>query len=407
MGGTTAKAGTIINGNPMITTEYEVGGAVHAGRIIKGSGYPIRFPFLDLAEVSAGGGSIIWVDSGGALRVGPISAGADPGPACYGLGGKNPTLTDANVILGRLDPEFLLGGEMRIYIKLAKDAFKKEISQLMNLDIETAAIGSIKIANNIKSKILRIVTIERGVDPRDLTLVAFGGAGPIHACDLAEDLQIKRIIIPTVPGLFSAVGLLVTDYKHVFVRSIRKISEDVDVSELQEIFESLEKKGMRILLNENVPHENISFIRYLDMRYWGQGYEILVPAHEKELNLKTLVHRFHEMHERKYGYFMKEEPVEIVNIRVEARGIIKKPKFKKIDRRKHGTVDDAIKCKRNVYFTSHDNFELVNIYQRRFLFAEDIINGPAVIEQYDSTTVINLGWSAKVDDFGNLILIKE
>jgi len=405
MGGTTAKAGTVIDGTPIITTEYEVCGKIHAGRIIKGSGYPVRFPFIDVAEISAGGGSIIWVDEGGALRVGPISAGADPGPACYGKGGDNPTITDANLILGRLNQKYLLGGEMRIFPEKAKQAFYEKITNKLDLDLESAAIGSIKITNAIMSKILRIVSIERGIDPRNLTLISFGGAGPMHACDLAEDLEMNEIVIPLVPGLFSAFGLLATDFKHVFTKSIRKIIDELDPIEIEEEYQKLERKGFDLLRREGVPSERIVFNRYADMRYWGQGFELLIPIGKLEGDsaFSTLKERFNEFHERRYGYSMPEEDIEIVNLRVEAIGIVEKPVLQKI-RTNYRTIDSALIEYRNVYFGTIDDFTKTPVYDRKKIPVGAEIQGPAIIEQYDSTTVVNPGWVCKIDSYGNLIL---
>lgn len=406
MGGTTAKAGTILKGIPLITTEYEVGGNIHAGRIIKGSGYPVRYPFIDLSEISAGGGSIIWVDEGGALRVGPISAGAEPGPASYGKGGKNPTITDANLILGRLNQKYLLGGDMRIYLNLAQEAFKKKISDVIGLDEIESAIGALKIANNIMSKIMRIVSIERGIDPRDLSLVAFGGAGPMHACALAEELDMKEIIIPTTPGLFSAVGLLATDFKHVFLKSVRRVVDEIDPSEIESYFCELENKGYKTLMKEGIKKENIVFHRYADMRYWGQGYELIIPSGSftDKTTLDILKEKFAEAHKSRYGYIMFEEDVELVNIRVEAIGIVEKPEFRRRKRKNENKLDDAIKEERDVYFEEYNDFVKTIVYSREKLPFKERISGPAIIEQYDSTTVVYPMWSAEIDQFGNIVL---
>ncbi len=407
MGGTTAKAGTILNGVPLVTTEYEVGGKIHAGRIIKGSGYPVRYPFIDLAEISAGGGTIVWVDKGGALRVGPISAGAEPGPACYGLGGENPTITDANLLLGRLNQKYLLGGQMKIHIDLSKRAFKDRITKEIGIDPVEAAIGAIKIANSLMSKIMRIVSVERGIDPRDLSLIAFGGAGPMHACALAEELEFDKIVIPRVPGLFSALGLLAVDFKHTFLKSIRRNVDEIAPEILETEFKKLEAMGMSTLKEEGIPEEKIVFRRYADMRYWGQGYELLVPCEviNDEQDIRRLVERFHKAHEGKYGYSMPDEAVEIINLRVEAIGIMEKPRFRKI-KKKAMKLDDALLEKRLVYFEYENDFIETPVFIREKLAAGINIEGPAIIEQYDTTTVIYSGWRAFIDDYGNIILQK-
>ena len=216
MGGTTAKVGTILNGKPDLSYEFEAAGKTHSGRSIKGSGYPVRYPFIDLAEVSAGGGSIAWVDDGGTIKVGPQSAGADPGPAAYGKGGEHPTVTDANIVSGRINPAHLLGGKMKIYSDLAFKAIDEKIARRVRMDVYEVADGVLRIANNSMAKAISIVSVERGRDPRDFSMIAFGGAGPLHACDLAEEMAMNEIIVPEHPGLFSAFGLLTVDISREF-----------------------------------------------------------------------------------------------------------------------------------------------------------------------------------------------
>ncbi|GAG70912.1 unnamed protein product, partial [marine sediment metagenome] len=260
-----------------IETMYYLEEALAAISAIKGSGYPARFPFIDLAEISSGGGSIAWVDQGSALRVGPISAGADPGPACYGQKGDDPTITDANLVLGRLNPEGLLNKIFKIYPELAEKSILKKIAEPLKLDVIESALGIVKIANNHMSRILRIVTVERGLDPREFILNAFGGAGPLHACDLAEELKINEIIIPNNPGLFSAMGLLFTDAKHTYVKSIRKNLFDIDYSDLEQAYQVLEKQGSVVLTEEGFKTKSIAHKRFVDLRYVGQGFELLIP----------------------------------------------------------------------------------------------------------------------------------
>ncbi|MGQ4891421.1 MAG: hydantoinase/oxoprolinase family protein [Candidatus Njordarchaeia archaeon] len=409
MGGTTAKAGAIVNYRESVTSEYEVGGKVHSGRIIKGSGYPVRFPFIDLSEISAGGGSIIWVDEGGALRVGPISAGADPGPAAYNKGGENPTLTDANIVLGRLNPEFLLGGKMKIYRNLSIKAFKEKIEDEIGLDPVEASIGAIKIANNSMAKVLRIITMERGLDPRDFTIVAYGGAGPMHICEIAQELDIRRNIVPLSPGTFSALGLLVTDVKHSLLRAIRKNIDDVDVESLEEAYVELEGKAYKILKSEGFKDDSIMIHRMADLKYWAQGYELTVDSY-KPLDMDALrrtVKNFESEHESIYGYIIEDEAIELVNIRVDAYGIRKKPLLQKKKKRSQGSVEDALIGRRQAYFEELEDFEETPIYDRSKLFPMDEIVGPAIIEQYDSTTVVPPRFSIKVDEFGFLILERD
>jgi N-methylhydantoinase A len=226
MGGTTAKAGAIENYKPDVSYEFEAAGKTHSGKSIKGSGYTVRYPFIDLAEVSAGGGTVAKVDAGGRLSVGPESAESEPGPAAYGAGGDNPTITDANIALGKLNPSYLLGGRKRLFFDAAMKAIEEKVARPLSLDVYQAAEGIAKLANNAMAKAMAIVSVERGRDPRGFTLFAFGGGGPVHACDIANDLHISTILVPVHPGLFSAYGLLTVDLTREF--SLPVMSTDIN-----------------------------------------------------------------------------------------------------------------------------------------------------------------------------------
>ncbi len=408
MGGTTAKAGSIVDKIITLTSEYEVGGDLHSGRITKGSGYPARFPFIDLAEISSGGGSIAWVDEGNALRVGPISAGSDPGPACYNQNGDAPTITDANLILGRLNPEGLLDKTFKLYPEFSKKSIKKEIASKIDLSITESALGIIEIANINMSRILRIVTVERGLDPRGFILIAFGGAGPLHACALATELEMTHIIIPNNPGFFSTMGLLFTDVKHTNIKSIREKISNLDYLMIENAFENLEGKGTDVLNEEGFQETDIVHQRFAELRYVEQGFELLVPLSEVKLvgdNVSSNIKRiFNENHKVKYGYIMENEEVEVVNIRVNSLGLIKKPVLKPIKSGKKKPIKEAIVGYRQVFFNREKEFTQTPIYDRTKLQAKNEITGPAVIEQYDTTTVLPQNWIAKVDEFGLLHL---
>ena len=406
MGGTTAKAGAIKEATPEVINEYEVAGKVHSGRIVKGSGYPVRYPFIDLAECSAGGGTIAWVDEGKALQVGPISAGAEPGPACYGRGGKQPTITDANIVLGRLNPEYMLGGKMKIYPKLSEKAILKEISGKIQLELTEAASGIIKIVNAAMAKILRIVSVERGYDPRDFALMCFGGAGPMHGCALAEELRTTKIIIPPNPGLFSAYGLLAADFRNNFAKAIMKPIDEVDVKKGEAVFQKLEIQGAKLLEKQRVPKTNMQFIRQMDLRYFGQSYELTISTCRpltREV-LHQTVESFHEKHKAVYGYAVKNEPVELVNVKLIAVGLVDKPKLKEQPLHRKKPSKEAITAKRKVFFEQNNDYIETSIYMRKRLKAGNMIDGPAVIEQYDATTVVYPDWVASVDRFGNIVL---
>lgn len=399
MGGTTAKVSTIINGKPMIATEYEVGGRIHRGRLVKGSGYPVRYPHIDLAEVSAGGGTIVWVDEAGHLRVGPISAGSEPGPACYGRGGAEPTITDANLLLGRLSL-LLAGGRIRLSRKLALKAFTK-IMEKTGLDLEEATYGAVKLANTEMARAARIVTIERGFDPRDFTLIAYGGAGPMHAAELAEELGIAKIIVPVAPGLFSALGLLLADYRYEYKKPLIKMIDEVEAYELEEAYVEMEEKAVRLLQSKGLGEDRIVTIRYADMRYRFQSHELLVevPKPLTEKALEVVAERFISRHKEVYGYDAGARDIVIVNLRVTAIGLVDKPRIEKTVIKGHRRLKpgdgDTI---RKTYFRSAGWIE-TPVYRRGKLRPGDIVEGPCIVEEYDSTILVPPDWVLKVNEY--------
>jgi N-methylhydantoinase A len=391
MGGTTAKAGMITNFQPDISYEFEASGATHSGRSIKGSGYPVRYPFIDLAEVSAGGGTIAWVDDGGALKLGPNSAGADPGPAAYGKGGTLPTVTDANVITGRLSPTHLLGGKMELHPDLSKKAVSEQISEKLGISIKEASTNIIRIVNHEMARAISIVSVERGRDPRDYALIAFGGAGPLHSCDLAEEMSISKVIVPVHPGLFSAYGLLTVDFARMF--SLPVMTTELD--SLEDVFEKLREKSRSVLAEEGL--DKFASIESVDLRYYGQSYEINLPYRPAE----DLRKRFDTKHNELYGYFSAENRVEAVNAKV--RAIVEVPK---IQRRSAEISADGDKTPkqfktRPAWISGKES--TVKIFLREEL-SSGSGDGPCIIEEYDSTTVVNSGWSWKVDRFLNIQL---
>lgn len=398
MGGTTAKAGTIRGRVPEVVPEYEVAGTVHMGRLVKGSGYPVRFPFIDLAECSAGGGTIAKAVNE-TLHVGPVSVGADPGPACYGKGGMDATITDANLTLGRLNPESLLGGDMKIHKSLAEDALESLASQL-DATPEKAAVSIIRIANSMMSKILRIVSVERGYDPRRFTLAAFGGAGPMHACALAEELGITHIIVPPNPGMFSALGLLTADLFHDHTRPVIRDAEETDPAHLETLYQEMETEGAATLSSEGIPPKHRSQRRTLDIRYRGQGYELNVETSKPvtHTSITESVKKFHVKHREVYGYSDQEEPVEIINAKLRVIGHLQKPRLKHRQKNRYDQPPDQ----RNVYYETPDEWINTDVHQRSAL--NRLREGPAIIEQYDATTVVYPNWSYTPDKYGNLIL---
>ena len=398
MGGTTAKVGLIQGGQPSVTKDYNVGG--HAGAGIGGmslSGYPVRTPVVDLVEIGAGGGSIAWVDSGGLLRVGPQSAGADPGPVCYRRGGTEPTVTDANVVLGRLNPAYFLGGEIGLDVDGARRAIEERCAQPLGLSVTEAANGIVEIANAAMVNALHLISVQRGYDPRDFVLVGFGGAGPVHANALARDAQMPTLLIPRSPGIFSATGLLTTDLKRDAAITIMRRLDELDEAEVEAQFAELEAAGRAELEREGLSGEAIEFVRQIDLRYVGQSYELTVPAGGE------LLERFHVEHDRTYGFSAPAEPVEAVSLRLTSVGRIAKPPARELET--GGAVEP--KERRPVYFAEAGDYVDCPIYGRYELPAGASFAGPAVVEEFDSTTVVHPGFTVTVDATGNLIIEKE
>ena len=404
MGGTTAKVGLVQDGEPSIAPHFEVGTTAvvddHSA-----AGYPVRTPVIDLVEIGAGGGSIAWVDPGGALRVGPRSGGADPGPACYGKGNDQPCITDANLILGRLNPGYFIGGEQTLYPELAEQAIQR-IADRLGMGLLEAANGIIEIANASMVGAIRLVSVQRGFDPRDFVLVAFGGAGPVHANALARELDIPRVLVPPSPGVTSAMGLLVSDLKHVFVRSMIRSLAEVDWSAVNAAFAELEARARAVLDAEGVSASDVSFQRDMDMRYIGQSYELRVAVPERDLSgsdIDLVASGYYREHERAYGYATPTEPCEVVNLRLTAVGSIRQPHWRTLE---SGGADasGAIKSEREVYFPESAAKVTCKIYDRYGLLAGNIVEGPAIVEQMDSTVVVHPGYAAEVDGFGNLLI---
>ncbi|HTU21433.1 MAG TPA: hydantoinase/oxoprolinase family protein [Gemmataceae bacterium] len=406
MGGTTAKAALIENGTPRLTKDYEVGASARAGSgSQRGGGYPIRTSVLDLVEIGAGGGSIAWVDSGGMLRVGPPSAGADPGPASYGKGGREPTVTDANLILGRINPNYFLGGEIVLDAQQAERAIHEKCARTLGMEVPAAAQAIVEIANAAMVNALRLVSVQRGYDPRDFVLVAFGGAGPAHVNRLAAEMGIATTLIPLGPGIFSAHGLLVSDLKHDYSAPIMRRADRVDRRELVEVFMRLEKEGRSALIHDGVGSQEMVFHHRADLRYAGQSFELTVPVLCNDPVADIVAEtrkRFHREHERAYGYSAPAEPVEWVNVRLTALGKIAKPALR--DWTKTGDCRAAQKASRPVYFAESNGFVPCPVYDRYLLPVGAVADGPAIVEELDSTTVIHPGYHGRVDRFGNLLL---
>ncbi len=395
VGGTTAKTSLVEGGNPRITTEYKIEWRRDF------AGYPILAPTVDIVEIGAGGGSIAWVDGAGALKVGPVSAGADPGPACYGWGGDRPTLTDANVLAGRINPNYFLGGEIPLKIDIAQKAMQP-VADAFNISIEEAAMGVIRLADSNMVNALKLVSVRRGHDPRDFIMVAFGGAGAMHAGALIRELKVKKALVPTNPAVFSAWGMLMTDLRQDFIRTLICRTDQVDPADLTSLFSEMEEQAMDLMKEQSITEDRIVFRRFADMRYMGQEHTVKVPMPAGKIekrNIPEINEKFHELHEHAYT-FRLDTQVELVNYHLTAFGVVEKPDLKKIEK-KGLSLDKARKGKRRVNFDEL-GFHSSPIYERDLLPVNEYINGPMVIEEPAATTVVFPDQKVICDDYGFL-----
>jgi N-methylhydantoinase A len=391
MGGTSTDISLIYRGEPRMTTEATVGG------------YPVRLPVLDVHTIGAGGGSVAWLDSGGGLQVGPKSAGADPGPVAYNCGGEEPTVTDANLVLGRLNPERFLGGEMRLDLDAALAAIREKIAIPLELDPIVAAAGIVRIANANMERALKVSSAERGYDPREFTLVAFGGAGPVHAAALAKEVGFPWVLVPEAPGVFSALGLLVADIRHDFAKTYMMRADQVAPSALASLYAELEALGSDALREDGIESERWVLQRAADLRYVGQAYEVNVPVPDSLLDaaaVSEVVRRFHAEHQRLYAHSASGDPVEFVSLRLAALGPVLPPALRKQPTRGSASPKGC----RRVFFEEANGFVDCSIYERASLGPGAILEGPAIAEQMDSTTVVHPGQVASVDEWGNLVI---
>lgn len=381
MGGTTAKAGTVIDGEPEVTNEFEAAGRTHSGRSIRGSGYPVRGEFIDLAEVSAGGGTVAWTDEAGELKVGPRSAGSSPGPACYGFGGAEPTVTDANVALGRLNPDSLLGGTMRIHRGLALRSLRR-LSRRLDSSLLDVASGIVRLVDHDMSRAISMVTVERGHRPGDFAMFAFGGGGPLQACDLAEGMGIREIVVPIHAGLFSAYGLLAGELTRTFTEPVLEAEP-----RLEGRFRQLEAAAARQLRREGFRRFEVA--RFAECRYVGQSHELLLPFAGDD----SLRRRFDERHAGLYGYALPDR-MEVVNIRV--RASVRRSSVAPL--RSGQSARSKRRAERRAWVGG--GMVTARVLAREALATGESGRGPCIVEEYDSTLVVNPGWTWTAEAYG-------
>jgi N-methylhydantoinase A len=395
VGGTTAKTSLVENYIPKITTEYKI------EHTREKAGYPIMVPTIDIVEIGSGGGSIAWVDGAGALRVGPVSAGAVPGPACYDLGGTQPTVTDANLLVGRLNPDYFLGGELKVNVQKAVESIEP-IARHFDMSVEEAALGVIRISDFGKINAIKLISVRRGYDPRDFTLVAFGGGGPMHAAAMMRELHCKKVVIPAYPGVFSAFGMLMTDLRADFIRTTIARTDQLDMDFINRTYSEMEQQGRQQMAAEHVAESDVQIQRYADMRYKGQEHTVKVPVPNGPITAGTVQQineAFHALHEHNYT-FRLDTLIEIVNYHVTAIGLVSKAQIGKVSGQ--GTsLSRARKATRSVIF---DDFGSVNtpIYERDQLPLNKVIQGPAVIEEPASSTVVFPDQHVQRDSYGFL-----
>ena len=396
MGGTTAKASLIKDGEASVAEGYHIGGYA--------SGQPVMLPVIDVVEVGAGGGSIAWIDEVGGLKVGPQSAGGDPGPVCYDQGGQEPTVTDANVVLGRIGRRNFLGGEMPLNVEKARAAIEKKVASKLNLSVEETALGVIRIAVANMSFAVRGVSVEKGYDPREFVLVASGGAGPLHAVEIARELNIPKVIVPLLPAHFSALGMLMTDVKHDYVRTYYNPLKEADFIQIKRIYDEMASIGRVTLAQEGVEATAVRIQPFFDLRYIGQEFFLTVPVSQEEIsseNREAIRRTFDNLHETRYGHKATAEPIEVVNVRVTAYGLRKKIAFPE---KKTIAGRTAIKEYRDVCLDDPRKPVKCPIYDREALPSGYTVQGPAIIEEYATTTYLSFGDSATICPFGEIII---
>ena len=394
MGGTSYDVCLIKDGQPDIGVESWV------------SRYRVAIPMIDIHSIGAGGGSIAWIDEGGALRVGPKSAGADPGPACYGRNGTEPTVTDANLVLGYLNPQFIVGGKIPLHVDAAREAIQTKVADPLGMSVEEAASGIFRIVSSAMTNAIRYVSIARGRDPRDFALMAFGGAGPVHMGVQARDLGIKTILVPKNAGVFCALGSLISNFKISKVQSFITRSTNINLNELNDTFAAMEGEAEG-LLGERARVVERATQRYMDMRYIGQTHEVTVPIRSRtkrvtELNLGTTIQDFHQLHEQMYSFKRPEQPVEVLSLRSDLIGVRESVKFRSLPFESEDPAA-ARKETRRVGFEG-EGFIDTTVYDGKLVRPGNLIPGPAIVEEPETTIVVYPGQEAMLDHYQTYVI---
>lgn len=398
IGGTTAKCSLIENGEVKVSTDYYI------ERDSRNAGYPIKAPVVDIVEIGNGGGSIAWIDNAGSLKVGPQSAGAMPGPVAYGLGGTEPTTTDANLLAGRLSPKNF---DYDVDMDEVREAIQTKVGNQFGITAEEAALGIIRIANSNMLNALKLISIRKGYNPQDFTLLAFGGGGSMHAPALALELGVKKVVVPIASPVFSAWGMLMTDLRHDYIQTYIKRMNELSLDEITAQWDEIENRALRHYEDEGMTEDKVEFHRFADMRYLGQEHTVKVPVPVgkwSEEDKRDIIERFHTLHEKNYTFKLEDSPTEIVNLHVTAFGKVPKPVIAKIER--IGSVLEARKEFRAVYF-EEKGWINTPVYDREKLPSNKVIQGPAVVEEKAAVTVIYEDQQLHLDNYGNIIIEME
>ena len=399
MGGTSFDAALVRDGTPNVITEGEI------------NRHRIALPMLDIVTIGAGGGSIGWIDEGGLLRMGPQSAEADPGPVCYGKGGTLPTCTDADLVLGYLDPEFFAGGRIKLDKEAASAAIAERIAGPLELTLEDAAAGMYRVINTNMAQGVREISIKRGYDPREFPVVAAGGAGPLHACMICQELEIPLFIVPRESSIFCAAGMLMSDLRHDFVSSFVSVFDRIDWGQLQSVISDMIRDGAALLARESIPEDRRRFTLHLDCRYVKQYHEVSLPVAVDTVqrgDANAIAAAFHVEHQRMYGYSLEEEaaPIELINVRVRATGLTEKPAYAE-EPDAGRDAGDALKGERPVYIPEQGALRSVSVYDGHKLRHGNYIPGPAVIEQVNTTLLLTSSYDCLCDQLGSFVVYRK